>query len=263
MALMYLMDPETGAQRRQRLSRSASRRAAEMREAAESAWENASERIGDKFSETREEAASRLSDTVDSARATAAETAGGLLAAGKNLVHSIRERVGEKTDDVRRGARIALTGEREHHYVGQSVCALGSLALGAGALWALDPRLGRSRRAWLRDKSTHWLREVGDFFRATGRRISGPMQGTVAETRSYFRGNQPVNDETLCARVRSSLGRVTDNLSGIEVVVRGGHVTLGGNCPADEIPSLRDAVLDVRGVRGVDVQASQAAPTGI
>jgi hypothetical protein len=185
------------------------------------------------------------------------------MSAGRNLIGSVRQRFGQKADDVRRGARIALTGEREHHYAGQTACAIGSMALGAGLIWALDPRLGRSRRAWLRNKSMHWLHETGDFFRATGRHVTGRMRGQVAEARGYFRSYQPVSDETLCARVRSSLGHAVPNAGAIEIMARDGHVMLRGDCTADEINALRNAVLEVRGVSSVDVQPSQPAPSGI
>ena len=67
------------------------------------------------------------------------------------------------------------------------MCALGSLAVGAGLLWAFDPRLGRGRRAWLRDKTNHHVREVGTFFRRTGRHMSNKMKGHVAVTRRAVR----------------------------------------------------------------------------
>jgi hypothetical protein len=65
----------------------------------------------------------------------------------------------------------ALGRDEDHHYIGQTAFALGSLALGAGAVYLFDPDQGQQRRARLIERTTYSVREVGDFFRKTGRRL--------------------------------------------------------------------------------------------
>ena len=128
------------------------------------------------------------------------------------------------------------------------------MALGAGLIWAFDPRLGRSRRAWLRNKGMHWLRETGDFFRYAGVHASNRMRGTVAETRGYMHRNEPVDDAKLSARVRSELGRVVEDLHAVEVVAQDGHVTLRGTVDGATCNSIANVIMGIRGVRGFDNQ---------
>jgi len=291
MALMYLFDPETGEQRRSRLARTAAEGASIARDAASTAWE----RMADATSGARSDIIdgsssmrSRLSDAASSARSYAedmADNAGGatagVLSAGRHLFRSVRDKVSsfgseaadrasdltdrarQSAHNVRRGTNIALGRESDHHYVGQTVCALGSLALGAGVVWAFDPRLGRSRRAWLRDKSMHWMRETGDFFRAAGHFASDHLRGTVAQTRSSIqnmRGGEQVSDEKLVARIRSQLGRFVQNMANVQVTAHEGYVTLGGHCGTADVNSIRDAVLSTHGVRGIDVQMQPGQP---
>jgi hypothetical protein len=151
---------------------------------------------------------------------------------------------------------LHLEREPEHHYTRNTAAVLGSLALGAGFTWLFDPRLGRSRRTWLRDKSMHWLRETGDFFRYAGTDVSNRLRGTVAETRGYLRRHEQVDDARLCARVRSELGRVVEDSHAIEVVAQDGHVTLRGTTDAAAINSVGSVIMGIRGVRGFDNQLS-------
>jgi hypothetical protein len=152
-------------------------------------------------------------------------------------------------------ASLAIGRDEDHRYVGQTVCALGSMALGAGLWWALDRRLGRSRRAWLRDKSLHWAGEIGEFFRVTGTHLGNRLRGTVAETRGKIEPESwsgPISDEKLCARIRSELGRFVENMRDVQVIASDGRVTLRGAVDGPRINSIGNMVLGIRGVRGLD-----------
>ncbi len=98
--------------------------------------------------------------------------------------------------------------------------AVGSLGLGAGLMYILDPRAGRRRRARLRRA----------LERAGRRRLS---------------------DEALAARVRSVLARSVSHPRAITVDVAQGHVVLGGPVIAREVDGLLRRIRRVRGVRGV------------
>src|SRR5262249_11652940 len=148
------------------------------------------------------------SDWGDRAASTARGLADRATNALSNVSDSLTHRVSDAADDAvarkRRWvnrASLALGRDEDHHYVGQTACALGSLALGAGLFWAFDPLQGRSRRAWLRDKTMKGVRETGEFFRRSGVYIADHLRGTVAETRGYLRPSAEDDDARLCARV--------------------------------------------------------------
>src|SRR5262249_46665426 len=107
--LMYLFDPRSGAERRKMI-----------RETAMFASKNLASTAMHKGQEMYQSARDRAKGAVEWA--------------------------GESMDDAKHRMNIALGREREHHYVGQSACAMGSMALGAGVMWLFDAQLGRERR---------------------------------------------------------------------------------------------------------------------
>jgi hypothetical protein len=182
----------------------------------------------------------------------------------------LRDRVGERAQrakaevsararDTQHRANLALgrESEREHPYDGQTACALGAMALGAGLVWMFDPRVGRSRRTWLRDKTMKWARNTGDLMNHSGRRVADHLRGTVAETRRKFRG-EPVSDEKLVARVRSELGRVVHDMSTLQITASDGHVTIVGQCEPSQAREIVECTEQIIGVRSVDTQLSGA-----
>jgi osmotically-inducible protein OsmY len=213
-------------------------------------------------------ARSRIAYGMNEAQIQAADSAGSTLDMVRDRYQRARETVAEsarralrdagsaKRDWVNR-ASLAIGRDRDTNYVGPTLGAAGALVLGAGLVWLLDSRSGRSRRAWLRDKSASVLRETGDFCRRSGRYIGGRMRGAVADTRSIVRDRigvrgEPISDERLIARIRSELGRVATNVRAIEITSRDGYVTLSGEAPNSEIDRICTIALGVRGVRGID-----------
>ncbi|CAN5509416.1 hypothetical protein BH09PLA1_BH09PLA1_28010 [soil metagenome] len=268
VAMMYLFDPKAGAQRRRRLAERSASLLESSRELAydaaghaSSAAHSLSDRLAQGASsvgDLAKEYMSRLSmssaDAIALAREKLADGTANVRERLGDRAEQFRESAGETIGEIRHRANLALGREREHHYVAQTATALGSLALGAGLIWVFDPRLGRSRRTWLRDKSMHWLHETGDMFRYMGKHASNRLRGRVAETRGYFRRNEPVDDAKLCARVRTELGRVIEDPHAVEVVAQDGHVTLRGTADGLDINSIASVILGVRGVRGFDNQ---------
>jgi len=103
---------------------------------------------------------------------------------------SVRDRASDMMGDAQHRVNLALGREHEHHYVAQTSCALGSLALGAGAMWMFDPEQGSQRRQWLMDRTWGALNQVGEFFAAAGR----SMWSRTSEERP-MRGSEPTRDE--------------------------------------------------------------------
>ena len=128
-------------------------------------------------------------------------------------------------------------------------------ALGALAMYFLDPSLGRRRRARTRDKVAHAAKVVNEGARVTARDTVQRAQGVWAEARRMFNGAaEEVTDEALVARVRAELGRVVSHPHAIEAAASGGHVTLIGPILSYEVRPLLRAVRKVAGVRAVSDQ---------
>ena len=259
VAMMYLFDPEEGEQRRLRLANRSARLLESSKDVAYDAAQRGgsiAQTIGAGIASAASNVAGLASDYGSRAASQISSSSGDAYERAKENMPSMPTFSGlrESASGMKHRVNVALGRETEHHYVGQTACAVGSLALGAGLIWMFDPRLGRSRRAWLRDKSMHWLRETGDFFRYAGVDAANRIRGTVAETRGYFRKSEPVDDAKLCARVRSELGRVIEDAHAVEVVAQDGHVTLRGTADGAQINSIANVVLGIRGVRGFDNQ---------
>lgn len=124
------------------------------------------------------------------------------------------------------------------------------LVLGAGLMYLLDPNVGRTRRALLRDKLTGTLHDSRDFVGAGVRDLRNRAGGAVHQTTSHIRPDS-ADDETLAERVRAKLGRYVSHPRALSVEAQEGSVTLRGLILREEAEPLIGAVSSVRGVREV------------
>ena len=123
-------------------------------------------------------------------------------------------------------------------------------ALGALAMYFLDPQQGRRRRARTRDKAVHAGRVLNEAGRVTARDTVHRAWGVWASTRRLF-SNEAVADEVLVGRVRAELGRFVSHSHAVEVTAEGGYVALSGPILSDEVRPLLRHVRRVPGVRAV------------
>ncbi len=124
-------------------------------------------------------------------------------------------------------------------------------AIGALAMFFLDPAQGRRRRARTRDRVVHAAKVVNDGAKVTARDTVHRAQGAWAEAKRLFSTEGEVADEVLVARVRAELGRLVSHPHAVEVGSSGGHVTLLGPILSYEVRPLLKAVRRVPGVRAV------------
>lgn len=131
---------------------------------------------------------------------------------------------------------------------------MGGVALGAAAMYILDPDRGRRRRAVLRDKLRSSLGDAGDLARVSARDAGHRAQGIGAVVRRLFSPVGPTDDLVLIERVRARMGRVVSHPHAIQIGARAGRVVLSGPILANEAPRLIRAVRSVWGVLEVDDQ---------
>jgi hypothetical protein len=129
---------------------------------------------------------------------------------------------------------------------------VGSAALGAAAMFVLDPDKGRRRRALARDKANWVARRTSEIADAAARDLRGRLQGVGAQTARRLRGNDRPGDDVLRERVRAKLGRSVSHPHAVRVEAQQGRVVLSGPILASEIDGLLSTVRAVPGV--VDVE---------
>jgi hypothetical protein len=139
--------------------------------------------------------------------------------------------------------------------------ALGAAAAGAVAMYALDPDMGRRRRALVRDRLVHAAHKTTDAVDTTSRDLTNRARGVVADIRGRFHAAD-VSDEVLAERVRARIGAVVGHGSAIDVGAENGRVVLTGPVLAEEIERLRRRVLAVRGVKVLDDRLEVHATPG-
>lgn len=133
----------------------------------------------------------------------------------------------------------------------RGILMLGCTGLGAGVMYMLDPRLGRRRRALVRDKTQAYWRRMGKFISETARDAGQRTYGLIVERRTQLRGADVPEDTVLVARVRAQMGHVVSHAGAINVTAHQGRVTLSGSIPAHEVEKLLSAVASVAGVTAV------------
>jgi osmotically-inducible protein OsmY len=133
----------------------------------------------------------------------------------------------------------------------KGILMLGCTGLGAGMMYVLDPRLGRRRRALVRNKAqAHW-RRIGKFVSQTTCEARQHASSLMAKTRAQLRRAEVPEDAVLVARVRAQIGHVISQAGTVDVTAHQGRVTLSGSIPAHEVEKLLSAVASVAGVTTV------------
>jgi hypothetical protein len=128
---------------------------------------------------------------------------------------------------------------------------LRAAALGAVAMYLLDPDNGRRRRAIARDKAQSLVQNASEVVAAAGRDVANRARGARAATRRALYAPTVADDLQLIERVRARIGRVVSHPHAIQVGAQDGWVTLSGPILADEVSGLIRAASNVPGVRGV------------
>lgn len=282
-AAMYLLDPETGRRRRERLAELAEDKLGPALDTARSASAALAEKAGDfsaHLSDRAHDAATNLYSRGEDAVDTARDSSSGLFDTLRHFGRGIVGRAGgaassaadyasdfssDLVDRARSRShaarhRLAKAIDPEHvrgpgHAVGWTTAGFGTLMLGAGLMYVLDPEQGRGRRAWMGQKATRILNDCGTMFRRTGRDLMNRARGTVTEARGGLQNlsgassGDDADGERLLQRIRSEIGHVVTYPTAIQLMAdANGVVTLYGRVPASEEDQLLSAIHATPGV---------------
>lgn len=133
-------------------------------------------------------------------------------------------------------------------------------AAGAAAMYYLDPRSGRRRRAMARDKAVHALNVADHTVERLTADASNRAKGTVARTQRRILPEGPIEDPRLAARVRAALGRLTAHPRTVTVEAHDGFITLRGNIAEDELGDVIRGIRRVPGVKHVESLLTAVRP---
>jgi len=146
-------------------------------------------------------------------------------------------------DAVNRG-RAAVGPRQTSPVVPVALTAVSFVALGAGAMYIVDPQKGRARRAWISDKVRSVLRRSGNSAYSKGRHLANRAYGVAAEARGA------AND--LLERVNHRIGEILQDPRVVKVMAdANGTITLAGNVLQDQIGRLIAAIESMPGVERV------------
>jgi hypothetical protein len=125
-------------------------------------------------------------------------------------------------------------------------------AIGAAAMYMLDPDKGRRRRAIARDKLTSFANDSGEVLSAAAHDITNRLRGVQATAYRAMHAEGTPDDLRLIERVRARIGRAVSNPHAIKVGAREGRIMLSGPVLASEVRELVAAARSVAGVADVE-----------
>jgi hypothetical protein len=166
--LLYLLDPDKGVKRRQELMEGASGFASSARDYAGGAMGNVGSAVGSALSSAREFAEEKLGSAKD----YASHAMGGAGDYANEGLSRAQRYARARRNDARDFIQRQTFGEtRAEHRMGVTICAIGSMALGAALMYALDPTMGRGRRRYVREQAGNLASEAGNYARQASEAI--------------------------------------------------------------------------------------------
>jgi gas vesicle protein len=187
---IYLLDPKSGQERRDRLRAAAGNAIDEARHHVQQHIDSLSDLVRQHAAQSQD-AASHVVDGVrhsaqDAAKAhvgAAAERLTGARAFVSDTWNKAQAAIDEARNRSRRAAAAIKGEDRSGAVVPVVVTAVACCAVGVGLMWALDPDEGRGRRAELSQRAHRIVTQMGHRFNSTGRHFRNKMRGYAAVAR--------------------------------------------------------------------------------
>jgi hypothetical protein len=197
--LLYLLDPDKGVKRRQQMLEGASDLASHARDYAGEALGSVGSVMGGALSSARDFAGEKLGRAKDYA-SDAMSGAGDY--ANEGMSRAQRYALARKRDARDFIQRQTFGETRAEHRLGVTICALGSMALGAAQMYALDPSMGRGRRRMMRERAETLASDAGTYAKQASDairsgietakdKVSEMMPGTTSSTATSMPAGQP------------------------------------------------------------------------
>jgi hypothetical protein len=126
--------------------------------------------------------------------------------------------------------------------------ALGFCAVGAGAMYFMDPLRGRTRREQVWNQTSEMVCNTGKLMRATGKDLANRFHGIGRSVAARY----GVDSRQLIDDIRSRIGNWIANPNDIQFLADAdGSITITGNILRNELDSLLAHLHDVPGVSHV------------
>jgi hypothetical protein len=198
--LLYLLDPDKGVKRRQQMMEGASDLASSARDYAGEAMGSVGSVVGSALSSARDFAGEKFGRARDYA-SDAMSGAGDY--ANEGLSRAQRYALARKKEARDFIQRQTFGETRAEHRLGVTICALGSMALGAGLMYALDPTMGRGRRRMMKERAESLASDAGTYARQASEAIRGGIEtakdkvsGTTTGATSSTASSMPMSQPT-------------------------------------------------------------------
>jgi hypothetical protein len=173
--LLYLLDPESGEKRRRQILSGA---------------EHLGEHLSGSASGLLSSVRGYAHDAMEGVRGAASGAASSAADYASDKTSGIRGFAGEKMAGARAALERQVCGEtHSERIVGQTICALGSMALGAALMYVLDPSMGRTRRQLAKQTASDYASRAGDTLRSgydTARHEVSHLAGQAKEKVSHL-----------------------------------------------------------------------------
>lgn len=145
-------------------------------------------------------------------------------------------------------------------YLAAGLSLAAGAALGAAAMYLLDPNRGSVRRARLREQAASRVKKSAREAAGKAEDLLNRAKGAVAKAGAAIPWPGAIDDDVLASRIRSQMGHVTAHAHAIESEVKDGQVTLRGNLPAGERRRIVEEVSGIPGVKAVQDLLAGGAP---
>ncbi len=281
-ALMYLLDPEKGRQRREKITHLAGDALESAGNYAGNTWQSVSEKVSDIAGDLQDRAGDFASEHDSSyIKDQLGKLAGYATVLGSKLTNrasNLRDCAADTANDV--ADHGASYFKRERHGYGTAAAigagGIGMLAIGAGLVYFLDPDHGQERRVGAINCANRFVGEVGEFAGKCGTylrdKFSGVTSGArdLAENVSDHAGDvmQSVASRfsdaatigaTLIDQVRSQLSDRFPSARDLRINHSNGKLTLTGSVPASDYDRILETVRAIPGVTDFDNQLQTAS----
>lgn len=255
-AAMYFLDPESGDRRRADIKGQALSAADHATAGLGTAWDSVSgttEHLKNRGQEVVADLGRKLSEWGSQASHHAHGVSDSVASGVSSSANALSD---QSRYWVNRARSMAGYPEQKSHAGAYTAAGVGTLVVGAGLMYLLDPHRGRGRRAKITDNASRLFRHTGNTFRTVGRDIARQTRKIVGANQpggDSYRMEDSVSADVLLHRIRDELrDSGVANAANVQLMTdNSGVVTVHGNLPASDVDPTLNVIRRVSGVSEV------------